>query len=115
MATREHPKRTYKLDEAVAFVLEPNSDSDMSDLEDSKDDEYIPDIVEREMDDEVNENEENDLLMSDEASDDDGENNEDKCENATTSRLTFFCFVCIRFATYLHNSSCQMLQYLLEI
>ena len=97
MATREQPKRTYKLDEAVAFVLEPNSDSDMSDLEDSEDDEYIPDIVEREMDDddgdddEVDENKENDLLMSDEAS----ENNEDKCENATISRLTFFCFVCI--------------------
>ena len=71
----------------------------MSDLEDSEDDEYIPDIVEREMDDdgddEVDKNEENDLLMPDEASDDDGENNEDKCENATTSRLTFFCFVCI--------------------
>ena len=100
MATREQPKRTYKLDEAVAFVLEPNSDSDMSDLEDSEDDEYIPDIVEREMDDdggddEVDENEENGLLMSDEASDDDGENNEDKCENATTSRLTFFCFACV--------------------
>ena len=97
MATREQPKRTYKLDGAVAIVLEPNSDSDMSDLEDSEDDEYIPDIVERQMDDddEVDENEENDLLMSDEASDDDGENNEDKCENATTSRLTFFCFVCI--------------------
>ena len=46
-------------------------------------------------DNEVNENEENDLLMSDEASDDDGENNEDKCKNATTTRLTFFCFVCI--------------------
>ena len=46
-------------------------------------------------DDEVNENEENDLLMSDEANKDDGENNEDKCENATTPRLTFFCFVCI--------------------
>ena len=44
---------------------------------------------------EVNEYEENDLLMSDEASDDDSENNEDKCENATISRLTFFCFVCI--------------------
>ena len=95
MVTREQPKRTYKLDEAVAFVLEPNSDSDMSDLEDSEDDEYIPDIVEREMDDddgddEVDENEENDLLMSHEASDDNGENNEDKCENAITSRLTFF-------------------------
>ena len=101
MATREQPKRTYKLDEAVAFVLEPNSDSDMSDLEDSEDDEYIPDIVEREIDDdddgddEVDENEENDLLQSDGASDDDSENNEAKCENATTSRLTFFCFVCI--------------------
>ena len=100
MATREQPKQTYKLDEAVAFVLEPNSDSDMSDLEDSEDDEYIPDIEERETDDdggdnEVDENKENDLLTSDEASDDDGENNEDKCVNATTSRLTFFCFVCI--------------------
>ena len=63
MATREEPKRTYKLDKAVAFVLEPNSDSDMSDLEDSEDDEYIPDIVEIEMDDD--ENEENDLLMPD--------------------------------------------------
>ena len=29
MATREEPKRTYKLDKAVAFVLEPNSDSRM--------------------------------------------------------------------------------------
>ena len=29
MATREEPKRTYKLDKAVAFVLEPNSDSGM--------------------------------------------------------------------------------------
>ena len=75
MTTREQPKRTYKLDKAVAFVLEPNSD--MSDLEDSEDDEY------------------NDLLQSDGASDDDSENNEAKCENATTSRLTFFCFVCI--------------------
>ena len=28
--------------------------------------------------------------MSDEASDDDGENNKDKCENATTSNLKFF-------------------------
>ena len=98
MTTREQPKRTYKLDKAVAFVLEPNSD--MSDLEDSEDDEYIPDIVEREIDDddgddEVDENEENDLLQSDEASDNDRENNEAKCENATTSRLTFFCFVCI--------------------
>ena len=98
MTTREQPKRTYKLDKAVAFVLEPNSD--MSDLEDSEDDEYIPDIVEREIDDddgddEVDENEENDLLQSDEASDNDSENNEAKCENATTSRLTFFCFVCI--------------------
>ena len=37
MVTREEPKRTYKLDKAVAFVLEPNSDSDMSDLEDSED------------------------------------------------------------------------------
>ena len=46
-------------------------------------------------DNEDNENEENDLLMSDEASDDDAENNEDKCENATTTRLTFFCFVCV--------------------
>ena len=94
MATREQPKRNYKLDEAVAFILKPNSNSGMSDLEDSEDDEYISDIVEREMDDddEVDENEENDLLMSDEASDDDGENNEDKCENATTSRLTFFLF-----------------------
>ena len=56
--------------------------------------------MEREINDddgdyEVNEYEENDLLMSDEASDDDSENNEDKCENATISRLTFFCFVCI--------------------
>ena len=99
MTTREQPKRTYKLDKAVAFVLEPNSD--MSDLEDSEDDEYIPHIVEREIDDdddgddEVDENEENDLLQSDGASDDDSENNEAKCENATTSRLTFFCFVCI--------------------
>ena len=70
----------------------------MSDLEDSEDGEHIPDTVEREMDDdgdEVDENEENDLLMSDETSDDDCENNEDKCENATTSRLTLFCFVCI--------------------
>ena len=33
--------------------------------------------------------------MPDEASDDDGENNEDKCENATASSLTFFCFICI--------------------
>ena len=77
MATREQPKQTFKLDEATAFLLEPNSDSDMSDLEDSEDDEYIPDIVEREVDDdgddEVDENEENDLLMSDEANDDDGE------------------------------------------
>ena len=100
MATREQPKWTCKLDKAVAFVLERNSDSDMSDLEDSEDYEYISDIVEREMDDddgdeEVDENEENDLLMSDEASNDDGENNEDKYENATTSRLKFFCFVCI--------------------
>ena len=99
MTTREQPKRTYKLDKAVAFVLEPNSD--MSDLEDSGDDEYKPDIVERGIDDdddgddEVDENEENDLLQSHEASDDDSENNEAKCENATTSRLTFFCFVCI--------------------
>ena len=50
----------------------------------AEDAEYIPDIVGREMDDdaddEVDENEENDLLMPDEASDDDGENNEDKCE-----------------------------------
>ena len=101
MATREQPKRTCKLDEVAAFVLELNSNSDMSDLVDSEDDEYIPDIVEREMDydddgdDEADENEENDLLMSDEASDDGGENNEDKCENATTSRLTFSCFVCV--------------------
>ena len=33
MATREQPKRTYKLDGVVTFVSEPNSDSDMSDLE----------------------------------------------------------------------------------
>ena len=94
MATREQPKRTYKLDEAVAFALEPNSDSDMSDVEDSEDDEYIPDTVEREMDDdgddEVDENEENDLLMSDEASDDDGENNEDhECNHI---KVTIFLF-----------------------
>ena len=50
MATREQPKRTYNLHEAVAFVLEPNSDSDMSDLENSEHDEYVPNTVEREMD-----------------------------------------------------------------
>ena len=53
MATREQPKRTYKFykfHEAVTFVLEPNSDPEMSGLEDSEDDEYIPDSVERGMD-----------------------------------------------------------------
>ena len=48
MATREQPKRTYKLDEAVAFALKLNSDSNMSDLEDSEDDEYIYQILWRE-------------------------------------------------------------------
>ena len=45
MAIREQPKRTCKLDGAVAFVLESSSESDLSDLEDSENDEYMPDIV----------------------------------------------------------------------
>ena len=40
-------KKLFTIDQAVEFVLEPASDSEMSDIEDEDDDDYIPEIEER--------------------------------------------------------------------
>ena len=40
-------KKLFMLDPAVEFILEPASDSEMSDIEDEDDDDYIPEIEER--------------------------------------------------------------------
>ena len=37
-------KRSYNIDEAVKFVMEPLSDSELSDLADSDDEEYVPEL-----------------------------------------------------------------------
>ena len=37
-------KRSYNIDEAVNFVMEPFSDSGLSDLADSDDEKYVPEL-----------------------------------------------------------------------
>ena len=40
-------KKLFTIDQAVEFVLEPASDSEMSDIEDEDDGDYIPEIEAR--------------------------------------------------------------------
>ena len=39
-------KRSYNIDEAINFVIEPFSDSKLSDLADLDDKEYVPELEE---------------------------------------------------------------------
>ena len=49
----------YNLDEAISYVLEPGSEPGMSELEDSGDEGYEPEIIDRVGDSEEEEGEEN--------------------------------------------------------
>ena len=67
-------KKLFTIDQAVEFVLEPASDSEMSDIEDEDDDDYIPKIEERF------------IIKGDELEEDENSNNQAENDDQTADK-----------------------------